>query len=167
MNLHINLEPETSSPLHVPNIAFIPLGALNQGISLYDYDFNKIDQVDGRSSEYSFSNENSSNTLQPHFDYRNPDKLLENKSVITNSILIDTEKKFKKKNSLKPADKRVSFQMSPRESSSHRRSRSESKTLVSFKLELVVQEEKIDKCVDLIDENVNLYYFFHIYLIIF
>ena len=165
MNLHLNLtslddstHEDSPSNLALP---FIPLGALSQGIILYDYNFEK--KNDEVLSEGSWDgNEMPARTksqqllLHPSFEYRAPEKLLENRSVITNSILIDCEKRIQRKTSIlaKNNQKRVSFRESPRDSSSHKRSRSESKNLVCFKLELITNEEPIIRPVEQIDDQV-------------
>ncbi len=165
MNLHLNLsfldnstyEDSSSNQAALP---FIPLGALKQGLVLYDYDFQK--KNDEASSEGSWGNDDvqlniksQENLLNPGFDYRAPEKLLENHSVITNSILIDLEKRLLRKASILAANqKRVSFRESPRDLSSHRRSKSESKNLVSFKLELITNEEPTSSRVEDIDDQV-------------
>lgn len=157
MNLHINLsglggeEPEEMQPL-----PFIPLGALSQGLILYDFNFEKKEGEDGsseaesRDTEYPFKTKS-----QEHlFEYRAPEKLLENRSVIKNSILIDFEKRILRKSIIAANQKRVSFRESPRDSSSHRRSRSESKNFVMFKLELITNEEPALKCAEEIKDEV-------------
>ena len=165
MNLHLNLsfldnptyEDSSSS---MPALPFIPLGALKQGLILYDYDFQK--KNDEVTSEGSWGNgdggmqtKSQENLLQPNFEYRAPEKLLENHSVISNSILIDFEKRILRQASILAANqKRVSFRESPRDSSSHRRSKSESKNLVCFKLELISNEEPISFRVENIDDQV-------------
>ena len=163
MNLHLNLanlETSTAEDFNNP-LPFIPLGALSQGLILYDFDFEKKEEVNSESSwdnnemQMPAFTKSQERISHPSFDYRAPEKLLENHSVIKNSILIDFEKRILRKSSIIAADKkRVSFRESPRDSSSHRRSRSESKNMVFFKLELITQEEPVMRCVEAIDDEV-------------
>jgi len=166
MNIQLNLENLDESIQEDCNqpLPFIPLGALSHGLILYDYDFEKKNAEDNNNSETSWDNndmpgctKSQEHIMHPSFDYRAPEKLMENRSVIKNSILIDFEKRVLRKNSILAANqKRVSFRESPRDSSSHRRSRSESKNLVCFKLELITNEEPVMKCVEAIDDEVNI-----------
>lgn len=149
MNFHINLSglnDSTNEEELSPNVPlpFIPLSALSEGLILYDFKYKSRNEE--ISSEGSWDNNppniKSQELLNPCFDYRTPEKLLENHSVIKNSILIDFEKRVLRKTSILGMNqKRVSFRESPRDSSSHKRSKSESKNLVSFKLELIIHEE--------------------------
>ena len=172
MNLHLNLanlETSTAEDINNP-LPVSPLGALSQGLILYDFDFEK--KGEDNNSESSWDNnevqlpafsKSQEAFSHPSFDYRAPEKLLENHSVIKNSILIDFEKRILRKSSIIAADKkRVSFRESPRDSSSHRRSRSESKNMVFFKLELITNEEPVARCVEAIDDEVmyNCWVFF-------
>lgn len=127
-----------------PTIPFIPLSALSEGFSLYDY------EAETKSFEI-HSNENIMNDfngMHSHlYEYRQPEKLLENKSIINNSILIDEEKKNKKKNENMLNSrkvKKVCFLNSPIESH-HRRSKSETKAPPNtYKLEIINLESKVD-----------------------
>lgn len=142
MNLRLDLSSLSNEIREEsPDLPFIPLGALSQGHILYDYGFDKKED-DVSYEETPVRNSFPRLRSQEHlFEYRAPEKLLENHSVIKNSILIDFEKRILRKSAIINAQKRVSFRESPRGSSSHRRSRSESKNLVSFRLELIINEE--------------------------
>jgi hypothetical protein len=141
-----------------PTIPFIPLSALSEGFSGYDC------ETETKSVEI-LSNENSVRNcynIQPHlYEYRLPQKLLENKSVIHNSILIDEEKKNKKKNENDfQKNKKVCFSDSPKESR-HRRTKSETKSSQkTYKLEIIDSENKFHLRQERIKEEVKNQFFF-------
>ena len=134
MELFISLEDP-------PTIPFIPLSALSEGFSLYDHEA-ETKSVDINSNDTSMQGFNGMQL--PLYEYRQPEKLLENKSVINNSILIDEEKKIKKKNENVLTNKKVCFLNSPKESC-HRRSKTETtEPQTTYKLEIINLENRID-----------------------
>lgn len=120
-------------------LPLLPLDFLNQ-------DNYKI-SINFYEKEISIDNELSNKSESP--TYRTPKKIIENKSVIANSILFTSEKKSIKRLS---GSKKVSFSEIPMEKG-HRRSKSDPKVFNLNKFDLKLDDDSLNKSLDIIKED--------------